>query len=267
VNATPEVLTAEERDLIIKVARCELIQQADQNDVHPCHAVVAVQGVDEYERQVPEPWAGNLHGSRLVFLSSNPSISEAGSGRSLDIAEDYPRASSTDTRIIEFLGRRFDQALPTPYVKNGRYLQQNGYYAQRAVRFWASVQRRAEELLGPTADPSVNYVMTEVVHCKSKGEVGVPQAAETCAKRYLNEILALTNAPIVVVVGKEAHRCLNDALGLELPEPPYIIEKELGGRVRHLVFIRHPAAFKGLKTIAGIHGDEELERLRSLVQQ
>jgi hypothetical protein len=143
VNVTPQVLTAEERALIITVARCELIWQADQEDAHPCHAVVGSQdGADEYDRQVPEAWAGNLHGSRLVFLSSNPSISETGSGRPLDTAEDYPRASSTDTRIIEFLGRRFDQTLPTPFVKNGRYLQQNGHYAQRATRFWASVQRR-----------------------------------------------------------------------------------------------------------------------------
>ncbi len=98
--------------------------------------------------------------------------------------------------------------------------------------FWTSVQRRAEELLGPTADPSVNYVMTEVVHCKSKNEIGVSQAAETCAKRYLNDILALTDAPIVVVVGKKSHDCLNNALGLGLPEPPYITSRELGGMVQ-----------------------------------
>ena len=75
--------------------------------------------------------------------------------------------------IIAFQGRRFDQTLSAPFVKNGRYLQRNGHYAQRPVKFWTSVQRRAEELIGPIADPSVNYVMTEVVHCKSKKEVGV----------------------------------------------------------------------------------------------
>ncbi len=107
--------------------------------------------------------------------------------------------------------------------------------------------------------------MTEVVHCKSKNEVGVSKAAETCAERYLNDILALTNAPVVVVVGKKSHDCLNNALGLDLPEPPYITERNLGGTNRHLVFIRHPSAHKGLKTIAGIHGDEEVERLRNLL--
>ena len=109
--------------------------------------------------------------------------------------------------------------------------------------------------------------MTEVVHCKSKNEVGVSQAAETCAKRYLNDILALTNAPIVVVVGKKSHDCLNNALGLDLPEPPYITSTELGGRDRHLVFLWHPSGRKGPKTIAGLHGNEELGRLRNLLQE
>ena len=267
MEATSQILTAEERALIIKVARCELIVRAGREDGHPCHDVVAFQdGTDESDRQVPEAWAGNLHGSRVVFLSSNPSISEPVMGQPLDSAGLRLTSASTDQEIIESQGLRFDRTLPRPFVKNGRYLQQDGHYSQKPVNFWTSVQRRAEELLGPSADPSVNYVMTEVVHCKSKDEVGVSQAAETCAKRYLNAILDHTNAPIVVVVGRESHNCLNKALALRLPEPPYITSRELGGRVRHLVFIRHPSAFKGLKTIAGIHGDDELERLRNLLQ-
>ena len=111
----------------------------------------------------------------------------------------------------------------------------------------------------------MNYVMTEVVHCKSKKEVGVSQAAATCANRYLSDFLALTNAPIVAVVGKKSHDCLNNALGLALPGPPYITSRELGGMSRHLVFLWHPAGFKGPKTIAGLYGDDELERLRNLL--
>lgn len=268
MGATPQILTAEEQALIIKVARCELIVRADREEGHPCHAVVGYQDVtDEDNRQVPEAWAGNLHGSRVVFLSSNPSISEPVTGQPLDSAEDHSRSASSDQRIIESQGLRFDRTLPEPFVKNGRYLQQDGHYSQRPVKFWTSIQRRAEELLGPTADPSVNYVMTEVVHCKSKNEVGVSQAAETCGKRYLNDILALTPAPVVAVVGKKSHDCLNDALGLGLPAPPYITVGEIGGITRHLVFLWHPAGFKGPKTIGGLHGSEELGRLRNLLQE
>ena len=114
---------------------------------------------------------------------------------------------------MEFLGRRFDQSVrPRPFVRNFRHLQRDGHYAHKPTRFWLSIQRRAEELLGDGADPSRNYVMTEVVHCKSKGETGVAAATATCARRYLKNILSLTAAPIVVVVGKQAHSRLREHL-------------------------------------------------------
>ena len=149
MDLAPQTLSAEERALIIKVARCELILRAGREEGHPCHVVVASQGgTDDNDRQVPEAWAGNLHGSRVVFLSSNPSISEPVPGQPLDSAGLRLTSASTDHRIIESQGLRFDRTLPAPFVKNGRYLQQDGRYSQRPVMFWTSVQRRAEELLG-----------------------------------------------------------------------------------------------------------------------
>ena len=113
MRANSQVVTAEERALIIKVARCELIVRAQRENAHDCHAVVGSQaGTGEGDRQVPEAWAGNLQSSGLVFLSSNPSISEPGPGQPLNSAEDYPRVSSTDNAIVEFQGRRFDR----PYL-------------------------------------------------------------------------------------------------------------------------------------------------------
>ncbi len=88
-------------------------------------------------------------------------------------------------------------------------------------------------------------------------------AGETCARRYLDDILSLTAAPIVVVVGKQAHRRLREHLP-HLPEPPYIRTAELGGRPRELVFLWHPAAFQGPKTIGGLYGSESVARLREL---
>jgi hypothetical protein len=256
--------TDQERALLIRVARCPLIRVALGDSGHPCREVVTVQGVAEDDRQVPEAWAGNLRQSRVVFISSNPSISMAGQGQPPSTAEAYPVAAWSDDKIVEFLGRRFDQSVrPRPLVRNFRHLQRDGHYAHKPTRFWLSIQRRAEELLGDSADPSRNYAMTEVVHCKSKGETGVAAAAQTCARRYLDTILALTTAPIVAVVGKQAHRRLHERLP-HLPEPPYIRTAELGGRPRELVFIWHPAAFQGPKTIAGLHGPESVARLRKL---
>jgi hypothetical protein len=262
MGSGPEELSAKERNLIVKIARCAIIKEALGDSYHPCHAVVASQQVPEGDRQVPEAWAGNLRGARVVFLSSNPSISEPIPGMPLDSAEAYPRSALSDTEIIQFQGHRFDQTLPRPFVKDGHYLQQNGHYAKRGTRFWSSIQHRAVELLGPAADPSVNYVMTEVVHCKSRREAGVSRAAKNCAGRYLDQILSLTSAPLIVVVGRKAHDCVNDALNLDLPEPPYVTERILGGRHRQLVFIWHPSSFKPNKTFAALHGDSGLRRLQ-----
>lgn len=189
-------LNDQERALLIRVARCPLIRAALGDSGHPCRGVVTVQDDAERDRQVPEAWAGNLGDSRVVFVSSNPSISTAGQGQLPSTAEAYPVAAWPEDKIVEFLGRRFDQSVrPRPFVRNFRRLQRDGHYAHKPTRFWPSMQRRAEELPGDSADPSRNYVMTEVVHCKSKGETGVAAAAATCAGRYLDDILSLTARP------------------------------------------------------------------------
>lgn len=108
--------------------------------------------------------------------------------------------------------------------------------------------------------------MTEVVHRKSGGEAGVASAARTCAGRYLDKILSLTAAPVVVVVGKQAHAMLKP-WSPGLCDPPYLRTMELGGRPRELVFIWHPASRRNGKTIAGLHGAENLDRLRALAAQ
>jgi hypothetical protein len=190
-----------------------------------------------------------------------------GVSRSPETAEAYPVAGWPDEDIAQYLGRRFDQAvIPRPFARDGRHLQLDGQYAARPTHFWVSVHSRAVELLGPGADPSRNYVMTEVVHCKSSGETGVASAAPTCASRYLDKILSLTAAPVVVVVGKQAHAMLK----LWFPglcDPPYLCTVELGGKLRELVFVWHPASRRNGKTIAGLHGAESLDRLRALAAQ
>jgi hypothetical protein len=266
-HLAPQELSERERLLLLSIARCPLMTVAVGDSRKPCHDVVNVQRHAEASRQVPEGWAGNLRGARVVFLSSNPAISIPADTRSPETAEAYPVASCSDEDIAQYLGRRFDQAVvPRPFVRDSRHLQLDGQYAARPTHFWVSMHRRAIELLGPDADPSRNYVMTEVVHCKSSGETGVATAARTCAERYLGKILCLTAAPVVVIVGRQAHATLKLWLP-ELCEPPYLCTKELGGRPRELVFIWHPASRKKGKTIAGLHGAESRDRLKAIAMQ
>src|SRR5258708_4288359 len=116
-------LADQERALLIRVARCPLIREALGDSGRPCREVVTVQDDAEGDRQVPEAWAGNLRKSRVVFVSSNPSISTAGQGQPPSTAEAYPAAAWPNDKIVEFLGRRFDQSVrPRPYVRDFRHL-------------------------------------------------------------------------------------------------------------------------------------------------
>jgi hypothetical protein len=253
-------LSGDERGLLLRIARCPLIAEALNSVGHSCCRVVAAQKCPGPERQVPEGWAGNLHEARVMFVSSNPSISLPEPGQP-DAVEPYPTAADSDGYITEFLGRRFDEAVrPLPYVKDGRALMRTGEYAQPTA-FWREIQARAEELL-PAADPARNYVMTEVVHCKSRRNAGVAAAAGTCAGRYLDEIAGLTAAPIVVVMGKVAQGVVRDWFP-ELPEPPFICPQAvLGGRPRTFLFTGQPGSSQPRK-IAGLYAPS-LEELRQI---
>lgn len=212
---------------------------------------------------MPEAWAGALSTARIVFVSSNPSLSVATPGADPLTAEAYPTSASSDDTIAEFVLRRFDPSVtPKPYVLEDHHLQLDGKYPKHTTKFWTSIRARATELLEHPADPNADFVLTEVVHCKSTAETGVAKASPTCADLYLDRILELTPATVLVVVGSQAHQRLRDRL--DLPQPPYNVRRVVGGRERRVVFLWHPAAFKGPKTFAGLYSD--VEDLRAAVK-
>ena len=263
MSGTPQVVAGQHRALLLRIARCPVIAEALAGG-HPCSEIVGSQQVAEPYRQVPEGWAGNLRDARVVFVSSNPSISQPGPGQSADQVEPFPTASSSDDQIVEFIGRRFDQTVvPMPWVRDDRSRLRDGTYWHRPTRFWVAIRARARELLGDDADPARNYVMTEVVHCKSRQEIGVAAAASTCAQRYLDDILRLSAAPLIAVVGKKAHAALTAWLP-GLPKPPYITGAEVGGQPRTLVYVSHPSSWGEPKTISKLHGPGRLAELRTI---
>jgi hypothetical protein len=129
------------------------------------------------------------------------------------------------------------------------------------VAYWASIKLRAEELI-PNAVPGLDYAITELVHCKSKSEFGVPEAVDECVSRHFESAMSVAVAPIIVALGAFAWKQFLVA-GVEPPKEP--IEREIGGRMRTLVFLAHPAAFKGPKTLAGGYA-EHLAALRRLTE-
>lgn len=178
---------------------------------HPCHDVVNCQrsaGLSGIQR--PEPWVGGLTTARVLFIASNPSISDEPG----DIRENYPTASWSDEDAGDFFVQRFDPDRDPVLVTFGHSTEPNflalsidGEYRSGTLKpkspqpTWNAMHRRAVELLGADAHPHRDWALTEVVHCKSKREKGVQWAAPHCSATWLSQIVAMSPAPIIFAMG------------------------------------------------------------------
>lgn len=205
------------------------VKQLSQD--HPCHKICSLQYGDidtMLDRQIPEPYNGNPITSKLIFISSNPSIGEI---------EDNPRVTWNYNDIRDFFNERFYPQSPdsiSPYV----YHPENSYkyyprslagkgdikssdmtrgYSKRPVPFWRNAAKIAELLLGKGATLQ-DCLLTELVHCKSKSEIGVPQAMNTCLERFLGGFLDMITAVhkvdsgrqiVAIVTGKKTFDAMN----------------------------------------------------------
>lgn len=241
---------AGEAHLALSVARCPQVPLARADSTHPCSTIVSLQPADPSIWQVPEPWAGNLTEGRVIFISSNPSINED---------EDYPRGDWPDEKIADFVTNRFSHG----WVHSNRVLLRDGTYYPHQVRFWLSIRQRATELLGRDADPAADYAMTEVVHCKSRDEIGVSRASALCVSLHLDRIIAASPAPLVVVVGHKSRDRLIPLwdlpaqFGARTPvgshERANLITRELGGHNRVVAYLPHPNNRETNRHFAGFY--------------
>ncbi|MCH7745362.1 MAG: hypothetical protein IIC84_04730, partial [Chloroflexi bacterium] len=128
---------------------------------------------------MPEPYMGNLRGAPILFLGSNPSIG---------YDHEYPSAVAKDDEIDDFFTNHFEGG-QKEWTQEGSYV--NRLDGNRAwVPYWAEVKKRAMELLErDDVRPGVDYALSEVVHCKSKGQVGVSKDLDECSTRYLMSLV------------------------------------------------------------------------------
>ncbi len=130
-------------DLLRKITHCPNITYCYTKllDSHPCSKIISVQST--YPRaldrhQVPEPWSGDIEHAPILSLASNPAIDER---------EEIPLWGWPSEEIEDFFLHRYQDGRKQ-WIKNGiRSLQWDGSYSREYVRFWASVRKRAEELL------------------------------------------------------------------------------------------------------------------------
>lgn len=201
------------KELAKDIFRCELLDKAKSNCDHPCHRVVSYQqyGTSTDRWQVPEPWRGNIEEAPLLFVSSNPSI---------DPLDDAPWNIETNAIIEDY----YDSGVIS--CNFPKSTSAAGKTSNRPVAFWTALRKRAEELFKrEDLTPGKDYALTEVVHCKSRGEYGVAEARKTCADRYLSRVLGISGAKVLVCFGRQAHEEVDALLPNDLARNGPIILK------------------------------------------
>lgn len=148
-------------------------------------------------------------------------------------------------------------------IKEGIYAPlKSGGWSAKPVKFWMATRARAAEIV-PGAIPGEDYGLTEVVHCKSKSEVGVSQARSLCSEMYLLRVLeAAPSAVVLVIYGSHARVAIQETIGIELTRERRYVRAMVAGRERHLVHLDHPASFLPTKTFSKALTEAELVEVR-----
>jgi hypothetical protein len=243
--------------LAVIIARCPVAQQClhDPSDRHPCAAIVRSQRArTPTDFQLPEAWAGDISRAPILFVGSNGSFGPL---------DDYPRWNWSDALIVDYFTHRFGGGRKQ-WVRDGVYVRQvGGSFSPQWVRYWAACRARATELLGREARPGIDYALTEAVHCKSRGEVGVARAAEECVPRYLEPVIAASAARVVVCLGRTAEMAAWRQF--KLPYRASIVGPiTIGSRPRYFAFLPHPNA-RQPRTFSDRLSAREVQTLRKFL--
>ena len=203
---------------------------------------------------MPEPWMGDIHHALILCVGSNPAIG---------LDHYYPAWGKSDKEIEDFFTDQFQNDNWTR--NNVRKVLNSGKL--KRVNYWVGVKKRVEELLERQAVPGRDYGLTEIVHCKSMGEVGVKEALTECAGRYFFRILSESPAKIITVFGRSAANSIKGVLGItgknRIHGPI-----NLAGQSRMLAMLPHPSARRSdfdLSFAANVP-DDELKRLRAFLR-
>ena len=209
---------------------------------HECHTVVRSQDLGLGQFHLPEPWTGRIHEAPILFVSSNPSFAED---------EPFPVLTTDANGIVDFFENRFETGDPKLMIDGTRSLRTDGTYGS-ATGFWAEIKKQVERAIPDRpVVPGRDYALTELVHCKSRSEQGVPEALDYCVERYFKRVLRLAAACVVVVIGKKARAVVAEMMNLDsIPDVNTWADSALGGKKRLWVFSGAPSGseqrvFKG----------------------
>lgn len=231
--------------LLIEIARCENFIACKGT---ACEKIVAFQ--DQPDRQLPEPWNGDIENCKILFISSNPSINEK---------EIYPLLNWNDSDIIDFFQNRFSSR--KEYVKNYLYPKQKEGYSKTWIRYWGFIRSMSRTLLNKqNVVPGEDYAILEIVRCKSHKEIGVVDARDVCVEKFLNRTLLLSKAKVFVAVGDKSRDVLKEILGVSFNENSYAVTS-IGGIERIIFATPHSNARKKRK-LETILSEESIRKIQ-----
>jgi hypothetical protein len=222
---------------------CKLIGTTPVN--HPCSEIIDFQKtkgiVNKNDYQLPEPWSGDIN-APILFLSSNPSFSAK---------ELYPTLSWSEPMIADFFINRFkNRGAKYSWVFENKVLNKNGSRG-RKVQYWTRINNRAEEIMKRTAVIGKDYCLTEIVHCKSnKEKYGVKNALPECTLMFLNDLINLRRAKIIVAVGAHVKRYLGGVTTFNGVE---------------VIYIPHTASRGRVIPISELYSQDQIERIRKKI--
>jgi len=255
--------------LLVEIARCPVIDAwyaADPAErmTNSCTRIITYQyrefgAVERAAYQAPEPWRGDVVHAPLLFLSSNPFIAPGEGFGDWD-----------DAAMTSFFTDSFDPDRGN--IVDGTYARNRDGSRGGYVSFWGGILGLARELMGPSVTPGRDYALTEVVHCKSRSEIGVngPRGAiEPCGKRYLRRVVAVSGARVIVVLGSAA-RWSMERFFQDLGVPPDVKPQWgsvwgpiiVADRERFVVFMPHPNAHMK-RTFVELVQKGDIERLQA----
>ncbi len=217
--------------LALAVSSCSEVCKAFSDLAHPCAEVVNWQ-VAQWKQEIkqvegsqlhrPEAWTGDLSKAPILFLASNPSF---------DKNENFPSWDSniwSDEEVSDFGSNRFAASESRKYgATDSRLVDMQdrtiGLDSSLSgkVDHWVWVRKYVAMVLGKSLEETSaidDYVMTELVHCKSPSEQGVLKALNTCSEKWFEKIMFESPAKLIFVAGAKAGEAFARIYSKDVPE-------------------------------------------------
>jgi uracil-DNA glycosylase len=233
-------ISQQAQDLLLKIARCDnFYVYKNENQIHSgCREILRCQTT--VNRQLPVPWVGDIEKAPIIFISSNPALKD----------NEYVALDSwTDKQVIDIHVNAFEPN--KHWTKDGNKIRKYPLTPEDYlnVPFWTYIWKTTGEILGIDVKkviPGRSSALSEIVHCKSNNQFGVNRAKKVCMDKYLEPMLNLSSARIIVLLGAYSTEIISEYYKLNIKlatkmhaNETHIAEREIAGRKKLIVALPH----------------------------